>query len=39
MSDNTLVNITAYILQSNGAKPGSQPLTVETGALLGSVVE
>jgi hypothetical protein len=39
MSNDTLVNITAYILQSNGARPGNQPLTAKTSALLGSVVE
>jgi cytochrome c553 len=39
MSDDTLVNITAYILKSNGAKPGSQPLTTQTSALFRSVVE
>jgi mono/diheme cytochrome c family protein len=39
MSDDTLVNITAYILQKNGAKPGNQPLEKTTGDLFGSVVE
>jgi hypothetical protein len=39
MSDDTLVNITAYILQSNGAKPGGQPLTAKTSALFNSVFE
>jgi cytochrome c553 len=39
MSDDTLVNITAYILQSNGAKPGNQSLTAQTGMLFGSVFE
>ena len=39
MSDDTLVNITAYILRSNGAKPGNQPLTAKTSALFNSVVE
>jgi hypothetical protein len=39
MSDDTLVNITAYILHSNGAKPGNQPLTAKASALFGSVVE
>ena len=39
MNDDTLVNITAYILQSNGGKPGSQPLSAKASALFGSVVE
>lgn len=39
MSDDTIVDITAYILQKNGAKPGNQPLTAKTSALFGSVVE
>jgi mono/diheme cytochrome c family protein len=39
MSDDMLVNITAYILQKNGAKSGNQPLEKTTGALFGSVAE
>jgi cytochrome c553 len=39
MSDDTLVNITAYILQKNGAKPGNQPLEKTTGVLFGSVTD
>jgi hypothetical protein len=39
MSDDTIVNITAYILQMNGAKPGNQPLTKTTDAVLSSIVE
>ena len=39
MSDDTVVNITAYILQMNGAKPGNQPLTKTTGASFQSLVE
>ena len=39
MSDDTLVNITAYILQRNGAKPGNQPLTTTTDAAVSSIVE
>jgi mono/diheme cytochrome c family protein len=39
MSDDTLVNITAYILQMNGAKPGNQPLFSKLGAVLNSLVE
>ena len=39
MSDETLVNITAYILQMNGAKPGNQPLTSTTSTVFHSIVE
>ena len=39
MSDDTIVNITAYILQMNGAKPGNQPLTKTTDAVVSSIVE
>jgi mono/diheme cytochrome c family protein len=39
MSDDTLVNITAYILQSNGAKSGSQVLTKTADATMQSLVE
>ncbi len=39
MSDDTIVGITAYILQSNGAKPGDQVLTANSSALFHSVVE
>jgi len=38
MSDDTVVNIAAYIFKMNGAKPGHQPLTTTTGPTLGSVV-
>jgi hypothetical protein len=34
MSDETVVNVTAYILQSNGAKPGNQPLTARQARFL-----
>jgi hypothetical protein len=37
--DEDIVRITAYVLQVNGAKPGSQALTRETGAAINSVVE
>ena len=37
--DEDIVRITAYVLQVNGAKPGSQALTRETGASINSVVE
>jgi hypothetical protein len=37
MNAETTVNITAYVLQVNGAKAGSQPLTRATGALVSSI--
>ena len=37
--DEDIVRITAYVLQVNGAKAGSQPLTRETTAVVNSVVE
>jgi hypothetical protein len=37
MSDETTVNITAYVLQVNGAKAGTQPLTRTTGAIVSSI--
>ena len=37
--DEDIVRITAYVLQVNGAKPGSQALTRETAAAINSVVE
>jgi len=37
--DEDIVRITAYILQVNGAKPGSQALTRETAAAVNSVIE
>lgn len=39
MSDDTLVDITAYILQMNGAKPGNQVLTKKTGVVFNSILE
>jgi hypothetical protein len=39
MSDDTLVDITAYILQMNGAKPGDRVLTRETRVVFNSIVE
>lgn len=39
MTDDTVVNITAYVLQVNGAKPGSQPLTRATATVVNSLVE
>lgn len=37
MNDETTVNITAYILQVNGAKAGARPMTRSTDALVSSV--
>jgi mono/diheme cytochrome c family protein len=39
MSNDALVNITAYILQRNGAKTGNQPLTMTTDAVFKSIVK
>jgi len=37
LNDETYVNIIAYVLQSNGAGPGGQALTANSGARLGSI--
>jgi uncharacterized protein (TIGR03435 family) len=37
MTDETTVNITAYVLQVNGAKAGTEPLTRTTGTIVRSV--
>jgi mono/diheme cytochrome c family protein len=37
MTDETTVNITAYVLQVNGAKPGTQPLTRSTDVVVNSI--
>ena len=37
MNDETSVNITAYVLQVNGAKAGAQPLTRRTGVIVRSI--
>src|SRR5579864_8303701 len=37
MNDETTVDIAAYVLQANGAKAGSQPLTRTTGAIVNSI--
>jgi hypothetical protein len=37
MDDKTTVNITAYVLQVNGAKAGTEPLTRTTGVIVSSV--
>jgi hypothetical protein len=39
MTDDTTVNITAYVLQMNGAKAGPQPLTRTTGNVVNSLVQ
>lgn len=39
MNDDTVVNITAYVLQMNGAKPGTQPLTRTTAAVVNDLVQ
>ena len=39
MSEDTTVNITAYVLQVNGAKAGSQELTRATGAVVNSLIQ
>ena len=35
--DESIVDITAYVLQVNGAKPGTQPLTRTTEAIVNSL--
>ena len=37
MNGETTVNITAYVLQANGAKAGTQPLTKSTDAIVSSI--
>lgn len=37
MNAESTVNITAYVLQVNGAKPGTQPLTRATGSIVKSI--
>ena len=37
MNDETTVNITAYVLQVNGARAGTLPLTRTTNALVSSL--
>lgn len=39
MNDDTTVNITAYVLQVNGARAGTQPLTRTTTAVVNSLVQ
>jgi len=38
MDDAAVVNITAYVLQVNGAKAGTQPLTRTTSAIVNSLL-
>ena len=38
MNDDTVVNITAYVLQVNRAKSGTEPLTRTTGVVVNSTV-
>jgi cytochrome c len=38
MNDETTVDITAYVLQVNGAKAGTQPLTRTTGVIVNSAI-
>jgi len=37
MKDETTVDITAYVLQVNGAKAGTEPLTRSTGVIVSSI--
>jgi hypothetical protein len=39
MDDDAVVNITAYVLEMNGAKAGAQPLTRSTGTVVNFIVE
>ena len=39
MNEDVVVNITAYVLQMNGAKPGPQSLTKTTTAVVNSIVQ
>ena len=39
MNEDTTVNITAYVLQVNGAKPGTQELTRSTSVVVNSLVQ
>jgi hypothetical protein len=39
INDDTTVNITAYVLQVNGAKAGAQPLTRTTGVVVKSIIK
>jgi hypothetical protein len=39
INDDTTVNITAYVLQVNGAKAGATPLTRATNVVVNSIVQ
>jgi hypothetical protein len=39
INDDTTVNITAYVLQMNGAKAGHQQLTRATGVVVNSIIQ
>jgi hypothetical protein len=39
IDDDTTVNITAYVLQVNGAKAGTQPLTRTTRVVVSSIIK
>ncbi len=39
MNEDAVVNITAYVLQMNGAKAGLQPLTRKTSVVVNSIVQ
>lgn len=39
INDDTTVNITAYVLQINGAKAGHQQLTRTTGVVVNSLIQ
>jgi hypothetical protein len=39
MNDEAVVNITAYVLQMNGAKAGPQPLTRKTSVVVNLIVQ
>ena len=39
VNEDTTVNITAYVLEKNGARPGPQPLTRATEVVVNSIVK
>ena len=39
VTDDTTVNITAYVLEKNGARPGPKPMTRATDAVVNSLVK
>ena len=39
MKEEDIVNITAYVLEVNGAKPGNQTLTKTTAVVINSIIE